>query len=134
MPQPYRILIVDDNKARAETLSTVLENGQGAFQVMHSWSIDAGIETLCAVPVDTLLLQGTCLSNGISHVRQIRDHFESLVIIVVVSKETEAIGKQFFRAGACGYILEEELDGTLLKETIRLATRRKREKTPVLPS
>lgn len=134
MPQSYRILIVDDNKARAETLSTVLENGQGAFQVMHSWSIDAGIETLCAVPVDALLLQGTCLTDGFSHVKQIRDHFESLVIIVVVSKETEAIGKEFFRVGACGYILEEELDGTLLKETIRLATKRKREKTTVLSS
>lgn len=131
MPQPYRVLVVDDHKARAETLSTVLGNGQGAFQVMHAWCLDAAIEALCAVPVDALLLEGSCLTDGISQVKRIRDHFESLAIIVVVPKEHEAIGKQFFRAGACGYILDEELDGTLLKETIRLATKRKRERRPV---
>jgi len=131
MPQSYRILVVDDNKARAETLSTVLGNGHGAFQVMHAFSLDAAIEVLCAVPVDALLLAGSCSTDGISQVKRIRDHFEALVIIVIVPKEQEGTGKQFFLAGACGYILEEELDGTLLKETIRLATKRKRERTPV---
>lgn len=131
MPQSYRVLVVDDNKARANALSAILGDGQGAFQVMHAWSLDGGVETLCAVEVDALLLEGSCLTDGLSQVKRIRDHFESLVIIVVVPKENEAIGKQFFRAGACGYILEEELDGTLLKDTIRLATKRRREKTLV---
>ena len=136
MPQSRRILLVDDNKTRAGTLATVLENGPGAVQVMHASSLDAATEALRTVSVDALLLEGSCLTDGISQVKRIRDHFESLVIIVLVPREAEATGKQFFRAGACGYILEEELDGALLKETIRLATKRKRkrETAAVLPS
>jgi DNA-binding response OmpR family regulator len=128
MPQSCRVLIVEGDKSKAETLSALLKDDQGSFEVIHAWSLEAGVTALCAVPVNALLLQGSCLTKGMSQVARIRAHFQSLAIIVIVSKENEEIGKEFFRAGACGYLLEQELDGTLLRDIIRFAAKRKREK------
>jgi DNA-binding NarL/FixJ family response regulator len=130
MPQLCRVVIVESDKPRAETLSALLEDGQGSFEVVHAWSLEAGATALCAVPVDVLLLEGSCLRNGISEVARIRAHFKSVAIIVIVPRENEELGKQFYRVGACGYVLEEELDGALLRDIVRFAAKRQR-RTPL---
>ena len=126
MSQLCRVVLVESDKPRAATLSALLEDGQGSFEVVHAWSLEAGATALCAVPVDVLLLEGRCLRNGISEVARIRAHFKRVAIIVIVPRKNEELGKQFYRAGACGYVLEEELDGALLRDIVRFAAKRKR--------
>jgi DNA-binding NarL/FixJ family response regulator len=126
MSHVCRVVVVESNKPRAATLSTLLEDGQGSFEVVHAWSLEAGATALCAVPVDVLLLEGRCLRNGLSEVARIRAHFKTVAIVVIVPRENEELGKQFYRAGACGYVLEEELDGALLRDIVRFAAKRKR--------
>lgn len=126
MSQLCRVVLVESDKPRAETLSALLEDGQGSFEVVHAWSLEAGATALCAVPVDVLLLEGSCLRNAISEVARIRAHFKTVAIVVIVPRKNEELGKEFYRVGACGYVLEEELDGALLRDIVRFAAKRRR--------
>lgn len=127
MSQSCRVLLVTNDKSRAETVTSLLGSRDGSFQVVHAWSLEAGTTALCAVPMDVLLLAGGCVKEGLSEVGRLCAHFKSLAIMAVVPREMERVGKQFFRAGACGYVLEEELDATTLREIVRSAMRRKRD-------
>jgi two-component system cell cycle sensor histidine kinase/response regulator CckA len=124
--QSYRILLVEDDSSWTETLFSMLEDGDGTFQVVQVRSLQEGLARLCAEPVDALLVDERMLGKRISVLAKIHARFQSLPIVVLNSQEEEEQGKLFLDAGASECLVRETLGSALLKKVLLYSVDRKR--------
>jgi two-component system cell cycle sensor histidine kinase/response regulator CckA len=124
MPDPIRVLVVDDDLAHAEMVVQFL-------RLTEAWS-DAGIDTaptydqaldaLTAKTYDVAFFDYWLGSrDGLSLLREIRKRGISTPVIVLTSRGAEDVAVEAMKAGAADYLSKTHLSVEALERTIRYA-------------
>ena len=124
MPDPIRVLVVDDDLAHAEMVVQFL-------RLTEAWS-DAGIDTaptydqaldaLTAKTYDVAFFDYWLGSrDGLSLLREIRKRGISTPVIVLTSRGAEDVAVEAMKAGAADYLSKTHLSVEALERTTRYA-------------
>jgi len=123
LSQSYRILLVEDDPSQAENLSKAL-GSQASLEIVHAKSLELGWPVLCAESVDAVLLAAAALEQAVTNVAKVHDHFVSLPVVALVSRDKASLAEHFLAAGASEVLLKETLTAELLKIAIDHAKER----------
>jgi len=124
MPDPIRVLVVDDDLSHAEMVVQFL-------RLSEAWA-DADVET--APTYDQALLRLTTATydvaffdywlgsrDGLELLREIRQRGVSTPVIVLTSRGAEEVAVEAMKAGAADYLSKTHLSVEALERTIRYA-------------
>jgi DNA-binding NarL/FixJ family response regulator len=119
MPDPIRVLLVDDQRLMREGLRTLLEletdleiageaeNGQEALEAYRQ-----------ARPAVVLMDVRMPVMDGVQATRQLRQHWPEARVIILTTFDDDEYVFEGLRAGALGYLLKD-VSGQELAEAIR---------------
>jgi PAS domain S-box-containing protein len=122
-----QVLVIDPDSAHIQRMTDALKHcEEPAFHAGYAESLVQGLERLASTEWAAVLLSPQLADyGGLTAVTEVHSHFRALPIVVLVSKEEEALGRQALRAGACEYLIRETLSVELLHKALRYAIGRK---------
>jgi len=125
---PLTVLLVEDNPDDAELLRETLAEGPGERVTLRTAeTLREGLADLERAPVDVLLLDLSLPdSNGLETVQRARAAPGRVPIIVLTGIDDDVLGIEAIHAGAQDYLGKGQLDGALLRRSMRYAVERNR--------
>ncbi len=132
--QCLKILLIEDNKADAELIQELLQDGSGSiWQIRHVVRLGDGIEHLrYSRRFDAILLDlhlPDC--NGLDSLVQIKEHAPDIPILVLTGLNEDyadltvrTLAVEAVRLGAQDYLVKGSFEGELLIRAIRYAIER----------
>ncbi len=124
---PLTVLLVEDNPDDAELLRETLAEGPGERVTLRTAeTLREGLEELERAPADVLLLDLSLPdSDGLETVQRARAAGR-VPIIVLTGIDDDVLGIEAIHAGAQDYLSKGDLDGALLRRSMRYAVERNR--------
>ncbi len=131
MPEPVRILLVEDNPGDAGLIRELLpESGPVAFSIEVVPRLSAALERIQAGNLDIILLDlGLPDSRDIHTFFRIQNEAPDLPIVVISGNNDDAIALESVRRGAQDYLVKGRISQDLLMRSIRYAVERKKAQT-----
>lgn len=131
---PIKVLLIDDEPAQAwlvaEHLRSVSEKTQKPIDLVHTESLQEGVQRLKEADIDVMLLDLSLPDSiGVNTLTKVRSKFPAIPIVVLTSMEDEELGVQLVQEGAQDYLVKGQVDGLLLFRTVRYAIERKQTET-----
>ena len=125
---PLAVLLVEDNPDDADLLRELLAASRGErVTLVAVETLRAGLAHLDRAPVDLVLLDLSLPdSQGLETVTQAFAHPAGVPIIVLTGLEDDALGVAAIHAGAQDYLAKGQVDGALLRRSMRYAIERRR--------
>ncbi len=121
------ILLFEDNPGDAGLLEELLEESNNLYHLKVVETLEEGLNILNNYYFDIILLDlGLPDSDGISTLLDVNKNSPNTPIIVLTGLNNEEIGIQAMKKGAQDYLIKKEIDGKLLKRSIRYAIERKK--------
>jgi signal transduction histidine kinase len=132
-PEPISVLLVEDNPADAYMIRLLLEEAQGAMELAHGIfcveHVDRREEALRRLRQDRfgIVLLDLRLpdAQGLESLEQIQAIDPNLPIIVLTGLDDDGLALTAIKYGAQDYLEKEDLEGRLLRRTLRHARQRK---------
>ncbi|MGH2521740.1 MAG: response regulator [Anaerolineales bacterium] len=119
MPQPIRLLIVDDQRLMREGLRTLLELERGFEVVGEAGDGGAALEAYAKLQPDVVLMDIRMPGmDGVEATRRLRDRWPGARVIILTTFSDDAYVFEGLRAGALGYLLKD-LSGGELANAVR---------------
>jgi len=125
---PLHVLLVEDNPDDAELLRESLAESRGErIELTAVETLRDGLAHLEHGPVDLLLLDLSLPdSQGLDTVRRALTHAPRVPIIVLTGLDDDALGVDAIHAGAQEYLTKGQVEGALLRRSMRYAIERHR--------
>jgi DNA-binding NarL/FixJ family response regulator len=119
MPQPIRLLIVDDQRLMREGLRTLLELEGGFEIVAEAGDGHAAVAAYEQHQPDVVLMDIRMpLMDGVAATRRIRQGWPGARIVILTTFNDDSYVFEGLRAGAMGYLLKD-LSGQELASAVR---------------
>jgi signal transduction histidine kinase len=127
MPKCFRILLVEDSPSDALLLEEALADVVFIrFSLQRVERLSRAVECLRQQPFDIILLDLSLPDvQGVDTLLQLREHTESIPIVVFTGLNDHALGIRLIQAGAQDYLVKGQLQGESLARSIRHAVERK---------
>ena len=131
---PLTVLLIEDNPNDALLIRKHLEGTNTAFlpddiELYHEESLEDGIERLDHDPVDLLLLDlGLPETEGAATFDEVREHIESVPVVVLTNLDDEQTAVDLLKQGAQDYLSKAALGEEQLVKSIRYALERQDQK------
>ena len=130
MNKPVKIigvLLFEDNPGDAGLLEEILEESNNLYELKVVESLEEGWDVLNNGHFDIILLDlGLPDSDGINTLIDVNKISPNTPIIVLTGLSDEELGILAMKRGAQDYLIKKEIDGKLLKRSIRYAIERKK--------
>lgn len=128
MPEPIRVLLVEDNPADARLLiESLRESGPDAFRVTHVPRLSAAVEAVARMPADVILLDLSLPdSQGLGTVDKLQAAAPGVAIVVLTGLQDEALALQAVRQGVQDYLVKGLCEGGLAARALHYAVERRR--------
>jgi len=125
--EPVRVLLVEDNSGDRRLISEMLaEVSDLAFDVKHADRLQTGMTHLEQNAVEVVLLDlGLPDSQGLETLRKLHAQASGIPIVVLTGLADEMVGVRAVNEGAQDYLIKGQVDGHLLRRTVRYAIERK---------
>ncbi len=123
MTGPIRILLIDDDIVDRLTITRALKQSSLTVEIVEARTASEGLEQARAQNFDAILLDYYLPDqNGLEVLQKLRaDSTDHSVIIMLTSREDDALAAQCIDAGAQDFLLKDEVNGRRLRRTIRQA-------------
>jgi DNA-binding NarL/FixJ family response regulator len=119
MPDPIRLLIVDDQRLMREGLRTLLELEQGFEIVGEAGDGQAALDLYAGLLPDVVLMDIRMPRlDGVEATRRLRERWPEARVIILTTFSDDAYVFEGLRAGALGYLLKD-LSGQELAGAVR---------------
>jgi signal transduction histidine kinase len=131
---PLTVLLIEDNPNDALLIRRHLEGADTAFlpddiELHHEESLDAGIQRLDHDGIDLLLLDlGLPETEGAETFDAVREHVESVPVVVLTNLDDEETAVDLLKQGAQDYLSKGALDERQLVKSVRYALERQEQK------
>lgn len=117
VPQPLRVLIVDDEPLFLEMVQTMLDAEEGIQVVAKAPNGKKGVELAMSLDPDVIVMDVSMpVMNGIEATRAIREHDPSASILILTGGSNIAEIDKARKAGAAGYLTKERIANDLVRE------------------
>lgn len=125
-PETIRVLVVEDNPTDVFLLEEALSNHPApVFEITAAGSLAECRRHLGSGPFDVVLLDLTLPdSAGLNTLREVRDGFPEIPVLVMTGVEREDLGLRAMEAGAQDYLQKGHVQTPLLGAFIRYAVER----------
>lgn len=122
------VLLIEDSPGDARLIREQLADvGQIWFRLEWVERLSTGLERLEQSPVSAIILDLSLPdSQGLATLRTIRDHAETVPVVVLTGLDDEDLGLNAVQQGAQDYLVKGQVDGPLLVRALRYAVERKR--------
>jgi DNA-binding NarL/FixJ family response regulator len=119
MPNPIRLLIVDDQRLMREGLRTLLELEQGFEVAGEAGDGQAALAAYAELAPDVVLMDIRMPGlDGVETTRRLRERWPAARVIILTTFSDDAYVFEGLRAGALGYLLKD-LSGQELATAVR---------------
>jgi DNA-binding NarL/FixJ family response regulator len=119
MPDPIRILLVDDQRLMREGLRTLLELEPDLQVADEAGDGQAALDAYAALQPDVVLMDIRMPGmDGVEATRRLRDGWPGSRVIILTTFDDDASLFEGLRAGALGYLLKD-VSGHDLAEAVR---------------
>jgi DNA-binding NarL/FixJ family response regulator len=119
MPEPIRILLVDDQRLMREGLRTLLELEPGLDVVGEAEDGEAALQAYQELQPTVVLMDVRMPKmDGVEATRRLRLRWPEAVVIILTTFDDDAYLFEGLRAGAVGYLLKD-VSGEELTQAIR---------------
>lgn len=121
-----KILLIEDNKAEAETIQKMLGFPFGTkFEVINAVTLTEGLELIEKNIFDTILLDLSLPDSiGLDTFGRVHAHAPKTPVIVITGYMDESQALMAFQKGAQDYLIKGQFDGDLLRRSIRYSIER----------
>lgn len=128
MKKPLKVLLIEDNRNEARLVKLLLESsGSDGYAVVCEVSLGGGIERLKTGGFDVILLDLSLPdSAGFETFRRVREQAPHIPVIVFTGLSEERMVSLALEAGAQDYLVKGQIDGDVLRRSIRYAIERHR--------
>ncbi len=126
--ESLNILLVEDNPADARLIQeTIAEGGDNSIRIECVDRLSAGIEKLQGNGIDLVLLDLSLPdSQGLETLEEVFGHSPEIPIVILTGNNDEEAAGRALHQGAQDYLIKGQVDGNLLKRSIRYALERSR--------
>src|SRR3954454_22450624 len=123
MPNPLRILVVDDDRSHAEYVRELIAfELAGDAEVTVVTSYDTALETLRRTSFDAALFDYLLdLSDGLGLLREARSIGNATPVVMLTGHCAEQVAVQAMKSGAADYLSKATLTGEHVAHAIRHA-------------
>jgi len=119
MPNPIRVLLVDDQRLMREGLRTLLELEPDLQVTGEAGDGQAALDAYAAAQPDVVLMDIRMPGmDGVEATRRMRERWPSARVIILTTFDDDASVFEGLRAGALGYLLKD-VSGHDLAEAVR---------------
>lgn len=119
MPDPIRVLLVDDQRLMREGLRTLLELEPDIVVDGEAVDGEAALSAYAELLPDVVLMDVRMPTmDGVEATRRIRDHWPEAHILILTTFDDDAYIFEGIRAGAMGYLLKD-VSGQELATAVR---------------
>ncbi len=131
---PLSVLLIEDNPNDAVLIRRHLEGSNSAFlpdevALFHEEQLSAGLDRLDEEAIDLLLLDlGLSATDGAETFDRVRDHTESVPVVVLTNLRDEQLAVDLLKDGAQDYINKKSLSEEQLVKSVRYALERQEQK------
>jgi DNA-binding NarL/FixJ family response regulator len=123
VPNPKRILIVDDHPIVREGLTLLINRGEDLVVCEHARDARTALNAIRSVKVDMVIVDISLGgSDGIALTRTIKEHYPDIMILVLSMHDETLFGERALKAGADGYVMKHEPAETVM-QAIRLVSK-----------
>jgi len=126
--RPVRVLLIEDNPGDARLVKEALSDTliHMAVSLTNVERLAQGLEYLDAQPVDAVLLDLSLPdSSGPATFYRLYARARHVPVILLTGLNDDDLAQELMRAGAQDYLVKGEVDGRILKRSIRYAIERK---------
>jgi signal transduction histidine kinase len=125
LPSPVRILLVEDNPGDVLLMEETLGDAEGGFAMESVERLAPALERLRAGGIEVVLLDLTLPDSvGVNTFTAVQAHAPEVPIIVLTGLSDELLAVSTVRDGAQDYLVKGQVDGNMLRRTIRYAIER----------
>ena len=126
--KPTKVLLVEDNLQYAHLIRTMMSGvGGGEFELAHVERLSDALERLSKGSWDVVLLDLLLPdSHGLDTLVKVQAQAPSIPIVVLTGLDDEALAIKAMQEGAQDYLVKGEVNGNLLRRSMRYAIERKR--------
>ena len=125
--KPNKVLLVEDNLQYAHLIRAMVSGGGTGFELTHVERLSDALEHLSKESWDVVLLDLLLPdSHGLDTMVKVQAQAPSISIVVLTGLDDEALAIKAMQKGAQDYLVKGQVDGNLLKRSIRYAIERKR--------
>jgi len=128
LKKPIQVLLIEDNSNEARLVKLLLESSSGD-DIAVEWeeSLGGGIERLKTGGFDLILLDLSLPdSTGFETFRRVSEQALQIPVIVLTGLEEERIVSLALEAGAQDYLVKGQVDGDIMRRSIKYAIDRHR--------
>jgi DNA-binding NtrC family response regulator len=128
VPDPVRLLLVEDNPGDADLVREMLDSSNSArFELSHASRLSDGLTLLAGGGHDVVLLDlGLPDSSGLETFYGLHAAVPWIPVVVLTGTSDSETGIQAVAAGAQDFLVKGTVDGSTLVRRIRYALERKR--------
>jgi len=128
MVMPTRLLLVEDNPGDAQLLEAALkEDHANDFQVEKVERLSKGLDHLAQGGIDIVLLDLFLPdSSGLSSLRLVLEAAPLVPVVVLTGLNDKDTAMRSLKEGAQDFLLKDDLNGTLLRRSIKYSIERHR--------
>ena len=123
-----RILVIEDDPTYAHLIQTMLVGAGGSeFELVCVKRLSEGLKHLGEEGLDLVLLDLSLPdSRGLATMAKVKAQAPNVPIVVLTGLDDEAVAITAMQEGAQDYLVKGEVNGNLLRRSIRYAIERKR--------
>jgi len=120
-PPRTRILLIDDHALLRRGLASLIETHADLMICAEADSRQAGLDAISASKPDLVIADLSLRdSDGLEMIKDIKQRFPGLPVLALSMHDEATYAERALRAGACGYVTKQDLDGTVLIAIRRL--------------
>ena len=116
MGSPKKIIVVDDHPLFREGLKTILGHSSGFEVIAEAGTAQDGLQYVKELKPDLVIVDISLPDrSGIQLIRDIREVFSDVIVVVVSMHSRVDYMAEAFQAGAAGYVTKESASEKLLQ-------------------
>jgi two-component system invasion response regulator UvrY len=117
----HRILIIDDHTIVRRGIRTITEDALKDIEIREAGSALEGLATLRAHPADLVVLDiGLPDRNGLELLKQIRQEWPRLPVLILSMHHEDQYGLRAMQAGAAGYLNKASVPENLVLAILKV--------------
>ena len=124
----FRVLLVEDNPADANLIDEMLHGSNGTtFALDHTSRLSESLDRLSKKTFDLVLLDLSLPdSRGYATFEAVHTHASHIPTIILTGMDDKDLALRAIRHGAQDYLLKDQVNGVILKQTLHHAIERKK--------
>lgn len=125
--QKFRILLIEDNPGDVRLIKKMLKKARGyQFELMDVANLEDGLKHLSEETFDVVLLDlGLPDSQGLDTLNSVNMQSPEVPIVILTDLSDDLVTIDALHKGAQDYLMKGEVNGDLLKRSMRYAIERK---------